>query len=198
MCIHSQTGMRNMFQPVIFFSVAVVASGITAPTMKAEAAKASKITMGLYVAAEGITKSGKKDDWLWVASYDQKAAGCKKITKTVNIKPGKKVHVTFTAKRNKTYQKKITGVHVLCVDALHILEKFSKVKYSNVVVKCDGKKVSAKYCQGNFEPNGKKHSHRLSIYNAVGKFGDNSKSLNKNTKFKFKKNISISFDIVAK
>ena len=80
------------------------------------------------------------------------------------------------------------------------LKSFKKVKCSGITVKADGKKVKVKKVyQGAFEKNkpASKNNWRLSFYNKWGNQGDNSKTNNAKA-FAFKKNLTISFTVVAK
>lgn len=118
------------------------------------------------------------------------------VKKTVTFKTGKKVNVTLTIKKGKKVCK---GVNVFCVDTKGILKKFKKVKYSNIVVKADGKKVSGvKTQQGYFEKKEGTNSWRLSFYNKWGSQGDTTKSNGTSKKYAFKKNLTVSMTIVAK
>lgn len=172
----------------VSLAVAVVASGIAAPTMKAEAAKSAKIPVTMFFAGNGINAKGKSNDCIWLEQ------GKKKVTKT--FKAGKKVHVSLSVSAKAGQgAKQVKGATVFVVDTKGILKKFKKVKYSNVVVKCDGKKVSSKSKQGYFEPKQKTESWRLSFANKWGSNGDPRYS---GKQFKFKKKLTVSFDIVAK
>ena len=83
---------------------------------------------------------------------------------------------------------------------VNVLKSFKKVKCSGITVKADGKKVKVKKVyQGAFEKNkpASKNNWRLSFYNKWGNQGDNSKTNNAKA-FAFKKNLTISFTVVAK
>lgn len=174
----------------VVLAAAVVAS--SAMSMEASAASKAKVGFTLYC----FTADNK-----WLAGDGN---GNTKVSKTVTVKKGKKVSVTLTL---KGAAKK--GVQVLTVDSGNsslsggtkgILNTFKKATYSNVVVKCDGKTVKAPYMQGYFESDTKTESWRLSFYNTYGSNGDTTKTKCKSNakKIKFKKNLQISFDFVAK
>ena len=158
----------------------------------ADAASSAKVRFNAYC----YTASGA-----WLAGDGSTA---KLAAKTVTVKKGKKVKVTITIKGNAS-----KGIGVLTIDAGNstlsggtpgVLKTFKKAKYSNVSVKCDGKKVSGiKYQQGEFEKTEGTNSWRLSLYNQWGSQGDTTvtKCKANATKIKFKKNCVISFSFTA-
>lgn len=167
---------------------AVVAIGgvATAGTKKAEAAKAASIPVSVFFAGNS--------NCTWLAN-DDGSGGAAKVSKTVKITKGKPVNVSLKvdAKGNK-----ITEAAVFCIDTKGILKKFKKVKYSNISVKCDGKAVSGiKTKQGYFEKDQDTNSWRLSFFNTYGNNGDNTGSNGTAKKYKFKKNLVVSFTITA-
>lgn len=183
--------MKKTFKKVmsVVLTAAIVVSGVSVAGKKADAKGAKKYSTQMYVMEEA-------GNWISGDGYNLQSG-------SVTIKKGKKVHISFTAKNNakKTGLKSVKKIGVLTVDVKSILKdyKVKKCKYSNVVVKCDGKVVKGvKSCQGYFEPDQKNNNYRLSLYNQYGSNGDNSKKLNKASKFKFKKTISVSCDFVAK
>lgn len=185
--------MKKTFKKVmsVVLTAAIVVSGVSVAGKKADAKGAKKYNTRMYVMEE----SGN-----WI-SGDDCANGL--VKKSISIAKGKKVHVELTAKNNakKTNVKNIKKVGVLTVDVEGLLKdyKVKKCKYSNVTVKCDGKAVKGyKLVQGYFEPDQKNNNFRLALYNQYGSNGDNSAKVNKASTFKFKKSISVSFDVVAK
>lgn len=183
--------MNKFFKKAVslVIATAVVVGGTSAAnsTTASAATKSAKIPVSVFFAANSNCK--------WLANNDG-SNGAAKTLKTVTFKKGKKVNVSFTISAKGT---KVTQAKVFCVDTKGILKKFKSVKYSNVVVECDGKKVSGiKYKQGYFEPKQKTNSWRLSFYNAWGSNGDNTKSNGTAKKYKFKKNLTVSFSVVAK
>lgn len=191
--------MRKLTKKVIAIAltVATVGSSIAvAPTQDAQA-KSSKVTARAYFA--GDTKAG---NCTWIAG-DGKTA--KAVTKSVSLTKGKKTNVTLTIKNPGTSNgkkiSKINAATVFTVDLVNVLSSYKKVKCSNIVVKADGKKVSVKKVfQGSFEKNkaDSKNNWRLSFYNQWGNQGDNSAKTNKAKSFAFKKNLTVSFTVVAK
>ena len=168
----------------VALALTLVAGAVATPVSKAEAASA-KIPVSVYF----YTAGGE-----WLAGDGSTAP---KVSKTVTFKTGKKATVTLTVKVGK---KAVTGAGVFVVDTYGILKKFKKsVKYSNISVKCDGKKVSGiKYQQGYFEKKENKNSWRLSFFNQWGAQGDTTKSNGTAKKYKFKKNLTVTCTILAK
>lgn len=185
--------MRTMFKKAVsvLLATAVLVSGaaVTNNSKAEAAAKSATITSRLYFA--GVQG---KENCKWLAG-DGKTA--KSVTKKVKLTKGKKANVTLTVKNSGA---KISAATVFTVDMVNVLKTFKNVKFSNVVVKADGKKKPAKVVQGRFEPKDKNNSNnwRLSIYNSWGNNGDNSKSVNKAKNYAFKKTLSVSFTVVAK
>lgn len=174
----------------VVLATAVVAS--SALSMEVSAASKAKVAFNVYC----FTADNK-----WLAGDGN---GNQKVSKVVTVKKGKAVNVTLTV---KGAAKK--GIQVLTVDSGNstlsgstkgILSSFKKCKYSNVVVKCDGKVVKAPSMQGYFESDTKTESWRLSFYNTYGSNGDDTKTKCKSNakKIKFKKSLQVSFSFVAK
>ncbi|MCH5268282.1 MAG: hypothetical protein J1E62_08065 [Lachnospiraceae bacterium] len=183
------SSLAKKVMAVTLAAAVAVGSIAAAPAKSVSAAKKAKTksyTVSALYAGNG---------WAWVAG-DGKTAP--KVSKKVKITKGKKTKVSLTIKNTKN--KKITAAQVFTVDVEGILKDYKKknVKISGLTVKADGKKKSAKIVQGQFEPKTKPNNYRLSIYNAVGTDGDNSKSKNKAKNFAFKKKLTVSFTIVAK
>ena len=179
-----------------------VGSVAVAPTKDASAAKAKSKKVNARVFFAGNAKGA---DCIWIAG-DGKSA--KAVSKNVTLKKGKKTKVTLTVKKPAKYKvggknkklKKVAGATVCTVDLVNVLKSFKKVKCSGITVKADGKKVKVKKVyQGAFEKNkpASKNNRRLSFYNKWGNQGDNSKTNNAKA-FAFKKNLTISFTVVAK
>lgn len=182
--------MNKLFKKALSLVVAaaVTVSGVAvANSTTANAAKSASIPVSIFFAANSNCK--------WLANNDG-TGGAAKVAKTVKITKGKPVSVSLTVNAKGT---KVTEAAVFCVDTMGILKKFKKVKYSNISVKCDGKTVSGiKTKQGYFEPKAKTNSWRLSFFNKYGSDGDNTKSNGTAKKYKFKKNLVVSFTITAK
>lgn len=181
-------GIKRIMSLVLAAVVAI--SGVA--STESSAASSAKTRFNVYC----YTADGK-----WLAGDGSSAS---LVSKTVTVKKGKKVHVSLTIKGAAP-----KGVGVLTVDSGNstlkggtkgILSTFKSAKYSNIVVKCDGKTVKASSQQGYFEKNEKTNSWRLSFYNQWGSQGDTTvkKCKSNATKIKFKKTCVISFDFVAK
>ena len=165
-----------------------VGSVAVAPTKDASAAKAKSKKVNARVFFAGNAKGA---DCIWIAG-DGKSA--KAVSKNVTLKKGKKTKVTLTVKKPAKYKvggknkklKKVAGATVCTVDLVNVLKSFKKVKVKKVY-------------QGAFEKNkpASKNNWRLSFYNKWGNQGDNSKTNNAKA-FAFKKNLTISFTVVAK
>ncbi len=192
--------MRTMFKKAVALlmatavvvSGAAVANGTTASAAKKKAKAKSYKVQALFAGVQG------KNTCYWVAGDGSKKNNGKVYAKNVKITKGKKTKVTITIK-NPT-KKKITAGTVFTVDVINLLKDYkkNKVKVSGVTVKADGKKKSAKAFSGCFEPKTKPGNFRISVFNKWGTDGDNSGKVNKAKNFAFKKNISISFTILAK
>lgn len=181
----------------IAMAMAVAVTSITAVPANTASAKSNKVTARAYFA--GDTKAG---NCTWIAG-DGKTA--KAVTKTVTLSKGKKTTVTLTIKNpGKSNGKKISKIKaatVFTVDLVNVLSSYKKVKCSNISVKADGKAVKVKKVfQGSFEKNkpDSKNNWRLSFYNQWGNQGDNSAKTNKAKSFAFKKNLTVTFTVVAK
>lgn len=188
----------------VTLSMAVAMGAVAATPAKdasaAKKAKSKKVVARVYFA--GTTKDA---DCVWVKGDGSTAP---KLTKTLNLKKGKKTKVSFTIAKPASHKvgkktvkiKKMTGATVLTVDLVDILKTFKKVKISGATVKADGKKVKIKKVYtGSFEKNkpNAKNNWRVSFFNKWGNMGDNSKTNNAKA-FAFKKNLTISFTVTPK
>ena len=192
--------MRTMFKKAVALlmatavvvSGAAVANGTTASAAKKKAKAKSYKVQALFAGVQG------KNACYWIAGDGSGKGKGKVYAKNVKITKGKKTKVTITIK-NPT-KKKITAGTVFTVDLVNILKDYkkNKIKVSGVTVKADGKKKKAKAFTGCFEPKTKPGNYRVSVFNKWGTDGDNSGKVNKAKNFAFKKNISISFTVVAK
>lgn len=176
----------------LVMAAVVVVSGVA--STEASAASKAKVRFNVYCYTA---------DEKWLAGDGSTAP---LVAKTVTVKKGKTVHVSMTVKGSGK-----KGIGVLTVDSGNtklsgsgatkgVLDTFKSAKYSNVVVKCDGKTVKAPSQQGQFEKNEGTQSWRLSFYNQWGSQGDTTitKCKSNAKKIKFKKTCEISFDFVAK
>lgn len=190
----------------LVLTMAVAVGGVAISPSQASAAKkkakAKSITVRTLYAAKCDA-----DNCAWLYGEDDGSSSVKpsKISKkSMKFTKGKKTSVTINlskpAKFNKKKVGKISEAVVFTVDLKDILKSFKKVKVSNVVVKCDGKKVKCKPVIGSFEKNkpDSKDNWRISFFNTYGRNGDNSKDVNKASKFKFKKNVTITFTVTPK
>lgn len=189
----------------LVLTMAVAVGGVAISPSQASAAKKAKsksITVRTFYAAKCDA-----DGCAWLYGEDDGSSSVKpsKISeKPVKFTKGKKTSVTVNlskpAKFNKKKVGKITEAVVFTVDLKDILKSFKSVKVSNVVVKCDGKKVKCKPQIGSFEKNkpDSKDNWRISFFNTYGRNGDNSKNVNKATAFKFNKNVTVTFDVTPK
>ena len=184
--------MKKGFKRIMSLVLAAVVAVSGVASTEASAASKAKVRFNAYC----YTADGK-----WLAGDGDSA---KLVAKTETVKKGKTVHVTLTIKG-----KAKKGVGVLTVDSGNnnlkggtkgILGTFKSAKYSNVVVKCDGKTVKAPSQQGYFEKTEGTDSWRLSFYNQWGSQGDTTATKCKSNakKIKFNKTCEISFDFVAK
>lgn len=182
----------------ILLATAVVVSGTAACGTTADAAKKKKAKAKTYKVQTFFAGVQGKNACYWIAGDGTSKNKGKVYAKNVKITKGKKTKVTITIK-NPT-KKKITAGTVFTVDVINLLKDYkkNKVKVSGVTVKADGKKKSAKAFSGCFEPKTKPGNFRISVFNKWGTDGDNSGKVNKAKNFAFKKNISISFTILAK
>lgn len=190
----------------LVLTMAVAVGGVAISPSQASAAKkkakAKSITVITLLAADCDADGCA---WLY-GEYDGSSSVKPSALKsqTIKLTKGKKTSVTISlpkpAKFNKKKVGKVKEAVVFTVDMKAILKSFKKVKVSNVVVKCDGKKVKCKPVIGSFEKNkpDSKDNWRISFYNKWGRNGDNSKDVNKASKFKFKKNITVTFNVTAK
>ncbi len=170
------------------------------------------------VAGGAMTNAAKADAassyncFLMFASTDWKCNNMKEnvaCTKVKNKKGTAKYTVTLTKAKAQGEDEKIgsasasKGATVFCVDIKNILKdhKVKKLKISNVVIKCDGKKVKInqkKLAQGQLEPSGDPNKYRLEIFNTYGEGGTANDPCAKPTAFKWKKSISVSFNLKIK
>ncbi len=181
----------------ILLATAVVVTGTAAGGTAASAAK-KKAKSKTYRVQTFFAGVQGKNACYWVAGDGTSKNKGKVYAKNVKITKGKKTKVTITIK-NPT-KKKITAGTVFTVDLINILKDYkkNKIKISGVTVKADGKKKKAKAFTGCFEPKTKPGNYRVSVFNKWGTDGDNSGKVNKAKNFAFKKNISISFTVLAK
>lgn len=180
----------------IVLATAVIVSGTAA--MGGTTASAAKKKSKSYKVQTFFAGVQGKNGCYWIAGDGTSKNKGKVYAKNVKITQGKKTKVTITIK-NPT-KKKITAGTVFTVDLVNILKDYkkNKIKISGVTVKADGKKKSAKAFTGCFEPRTKPGNYRVSVFNKWGTDGDNSGKVNKAKNFAFKKNISISFTVLAK
>ena len=169
----------------VTLTTATLLSGFAiAPTQKADA-KAKNYNAYLMFANKKFS----------CVNMNEKVAS----TKIANKKGSKKY--TLTLKRNKCVNNNkktekatvATEAQVFCVDIKDILKDHNvkNVKISNVVIKCDGKKVKfkmAKTAQGQLEKTS----------DEWGEGGTKSHPCAKPAAFKWKKNISVSFKLTIK
>ncbi len=189
----------------LVLTMAVAVGGVALSPSQASAAKKAKsksITVRTLYAAKCDA-----DGCAWLYGEDDGSSSVKpsKISeKSVKFTKGKKTSVTVNLSKPAKFNKKKVGniseAVVFTVDLKDILKSFKSVKVSNVVVKCDGKKVKCKPQIGAFEKNkaDSKDNWRISFFNTYGQNGDNSKNVNKATAFKFKKNITVTFTVTPK
>ncbi|MDD7403723.1 MAG: hypothetical protein SO170_08840 [Butyribacter sp.] len=179
----------------VALTIATVATSVAAVPSQSASAKAKNYNCYLMFA-------NKK--WSCV-NMNEKVANTK-----VKNKKGKKTY-TVTLKRSKctnenkkgSKAEKAKDAQVLCVDIKDILldHKAKNIKISNVVVKCDGKKVKvkqSKMAQGKLEPYSDPDKYRLEIYNEYGEGGTKKHPCAKLTKFKWSKKISVTFTLNIK
>ncbi len=153
-----------------------------------------------------------------VTNFDTKVANG-----TIKNKKGTQ-HVTLTLKykdckvQNKDVKSTtaVKATQVFVVDVCGIVKdykvakadgdkekknKISHLKFSNVVIKADGKavKINSKYLyQGWIEDNTKDYNYRLDIWNAYNYSGETGPACAKKTAFNFKKSLTVSFDFTIK
>lgn len=189
--------MRKLTKKLLAVTVttATLLSGFAiAPTQKADA-KAKNYNAYLMFANKKFS----------CVNMNEKVAS----TKIANKKGSKKY--TLTLKRSKCVNNNkktekatvATEAQVFCVDIKDILKDHNvkNVKISNVVIKCDGKKVKfkmAKTAQGQLEKASDPDKYRLEIYNEWGEGGTKNHPCAKPAAFKWKKNISVSFKLTIK
>ena len=184
----------------LVLTMAVAVGGVAIAPSKASAAKKSKSATvkvrTLYAA------KCDADSCAWLYGTDSSASA--QSIKSYKLTKGKKTTINYTlSKPSKFNGKKVGKVSeavVFTVDLMDVLKSFKKVNISGVTVKCDGKKAKFKVVQGSFEKNkaDSKDNYRISFYNTYGNQGDNSKSVNKASAFKFNKNIQVSFTVTPK
>lgn len=184
----------------LVLTMAVAVGGVAISPSQASAAKKAKsksITVRTLYAAKCDA-----DGCAWLYGTDSSASA--QSSKTVKFTKGKKTSVTVNlskpAKFNGKKVGKISEAVVFTVDLKDIRKTFKKVNVSNVVVKCDGKKVKCKPVIGSFEENkpDSKDNWRISFFNTYGQNGDNSKKVNKASAFKFNKSVTITFNVTPK
>lgn len=184
---------KNMI--AIALTVATIASSVAAVPAKSADAKAKSYNCFLMFANKKFS----------CVNMNEKVA-----TTKVKNKKGKKTY-TVTLKRSKCTNEdnkkakatKATEAQVFCVDIKDILKdhKAKNIKISNIVVKCDGKKVKInqkKVAKGALEPSKDPNKYRLEIYNEWGEGGTKKNPCAKPSKFKWSKKISVTFTINIK
>ena len=163
-----------------------------------EASAAKKKSASIKVRTLYAAKT-KNDSCAWLYGTDSSASA--QSSKTVKLTQGKKTKVSITLSKPSKFNGKAVGkiqeAVVFTVDLMSVLKTFKKVKVSGVSVKCDGKKVKCTPAIGSFEKNkaDSKDNWRISFYNTYGQNGDNSKSKNKASVFKYNKKLQISFTV---
>lgn len=182
---------------VMTMALAVGAVAVAPSEASAAKKKAANVKVRTFYAAK--TKDSACA-WLY-----GEGDGAQQKIQTVKLTKGKKQKVTVTLTKPKTFKDgsetkktgKIQEAVVFTVDLLDVMKSFKKVKVSGVTVTADGKKVSCKPVIGAFEKNkaDSKDNWRISFYNQYGANGDNSRSKNKASKFKFDKKLQISFTV---
>lgn len=184
----------------LVMTMALAVGAVAVAPSEASAAKKKSVNVTVQTLFAATTKTS---DCAWI--YADGSDKNKTSTQTVKLTKGKKTKVTVTlTKPSKFYSDgketktgKITGATVLTVDLKDVLKSFKKVKVSGLSVTADGKKVKCKLVQGSFEKNKvkSKDNWRVSLWNKWGQNGDNSKTANKASKFKFNKKLQISFTV---
>ena len=183
----------------LVLTMAVAVGGVAIAPSQASAAKKKSASVKVQTL---LAAKCDADGCAWLYGTDSSASA--QSIKTVKLTKGKKSTVTISLKKPAKFNGKKVGkiseAVVFTVDLKDILKSFKKVKISGVTVKCDGKKAKFKVVQGSFEKNkaDSKDNWRISFYNTYGNQGDNSKSVNKASAFKFNKNIQISFTVTPK
>lgn len=179
----------------VALTAATLISGIAvAPTQKADA-KAKSYNAYLMFANKKFS----------CVNMNEKVAN----TKVANKKGSKNYTVTLKrsqAINNDSKASKATDAteaQVFCVDIKDILKDHDvkNVKISNVVIKCDNKKVKfkmGKTSQGKLEKTSDPDKYRLEIYNEWGEGGTKNHPCAKPAAFKWKKSISVSFKLTIK
>lgn len=185
--------------------------------MRKSIKRAVSMALACAVIVSGMVNTGVKasaaskyNAYLMFASSDWKCVNMNEKVANTSIKNKKgTANYTVTLKRAKATDGKegkasaAEDACVLCVDIKNILKdhKASKVKFSKVVVKCDGKVVKTnfkKMAQGMLEPKKDPKKCRLEIYNEYGEGGTVDHPCAKPTAFKWKKSISVSFKLKIK
>lgn len=179
---------------VMTMALAVGAVAVAPSEASAAKKKSANIKVRTLYAAKTKTES-----CAWLYGTDNTASA--QSIKTVKLTKGKKTNVSITLSKPAKFKGKKVGkiqeAVVFTVDLMDVLKTFKKVKVSGVSVKCDGKKAKCKPAIGSFEKNKKdsKDNWRISFYNTYGQNGDNSKSKNKASAFKYNKKVQISFTV---
>lgn len=183
----------------IVMTMALAVGAVAVAPSEASAAKKKK-SANIKVRTLYAAKT-KDESCAWLYGTDSSAS--KQSIKTVKLTKGKKTKIKITLTKPAKFKGKKVGkiqeAVVFTVDLLDVLKSFKKVKVSGVSVKCDGKKAKGKPAIGSFEKNkpDSKNNWRLSFYNSWGNanYGDNSKSKNKASAFKYNKKVQISFTV---
>lgn len=219
-----KTGKLFKMVTGVALSTTLMITSVVAPAPKQAEAKAKKYKCNLVY----------MDDASKITSF--KANNKYAATTTVANKKGKK-HYKVTLKRSNCYKQgtntksakgKMKYTRVLCVDVVNAVKdhkvsradkvnkvgkkvKPTKLKFSNVTIKVDGKKIKirqGKLNQGWIEYNTK--NYRLDIFNIWNYSAQNYKHggsnsvlkkrccVTKDTVFNFKKSLSVEFDFTIK
>ena len=179
---------------VMTMALAVGVVAVAPSEASAAKKKSANITVRTLYAAKT-----KDESCAWLYGTDSSASA--QSLKTVKLTKGKKTKVSITLSKPAKFNKKNVGqiqeAVVFTVDLKDVLKTFKKVKVSGVTVKCDGKKVKCKPAIGSFEKNkaDSKDNWRISFFNTYGQNGDNSKSKNKASAFKYNKKVQINFTV---
>lgn len=179
---------------VMTMALAVGAVAVAPSEASAAKKKSANIKVRTLYAAKTKTES-----CAWLYGTDNTASA--QSIKTVKLTKGKKTKVNITLSKPAKFKGKKVGkiqeAVVFTVDLMDVMKSFKKVKVSGVSVKCDGKKAKFKPVIGSFEKNkaDSKDHWRISFYNTYGQNGDNSKSKNKASAFKYNKKVQISFTV---
>ncbi len=186
--------MRKAFKRVVslVLATAIVAGGVMTDTKKADAAK----TYNCYLMWMSDDFKCKNMESTIANTKIKNKKGTAKYTVTLKMSQAQGEFEGDKPKASK-------GAKVFCIDIQDILKDYNvkKVKISNVVIKCDGKVVKInqkKLVQGALEPEGDPDKYRLEIFNEWGEGGTKNNPCAKPKAFKWKKSISVSFNLKLK